>query len=505
MGNVLTKCCTEDVDLRKKRDHLSQTSPTLRTINANNSNNNNNNNNDSSSIHQGDTIELHNVTNTTDEANKNASGSGQQSTLDGTTTPSNDSNNKESKRPVSSFFKQISSSLTKKSVPPKQPQSLSLEQGLEQFPFPLTAEERKVLLSNEIPSTEIEKLSIGVDGGGMGIIHVAEWKGIKVAIKEASLNVITKEVEIYSRMKGCEGVVQYYGVTYPPGLDKLCIVTKYAEFGSLSWYLKVEYHNLDWAHKLLMATQISTAIAKLHQEGIYHRDLHSGNILVDAMGNAMLTDFGASTVMEERVVKSIGDLELQAITTAEGESKYISRKMPSIEQAAAAGKDKSTSEGECPKQDPLIGVMAYIAPERFRNPGAFDARCDIYSLGVLLWELTSGHGAFARVAQDVPLAVSILNGKREQPVEGTPVGYQELYERCWETDPAKRPTLEEVLATLVKVKEGMTAEELAVTRSRADRGSEDGSFTGSEFEESVSVPRPTSELQSYIISDSIEQ
>ncbi|KAG0273984.1 hypothetical protein BGZ95_010207 [Linnemannia exigua] len=500
MGNILTKCCTEDVDLRKKRDHLSKTSPTLRTVNDNN---NNSKNDSSPSTHQNDVIELSNSINTSDAVNKQASCSGQESTLDGTIPSDNSTTNndkKESKRPVSTFFKQISS-LTKKSVlGNKQPQSLSLEQGLEQFPFPLTSEERKVLLSNEIPSAEIEKLSIGVDGGGMGIIHVAEWKGIKVAIKEASLNVITKEVEIYSRMKGCEGVVQFYGVTYPPGLDKLCIVTKYAEFGSLSWYLKVEYHNLDWAHKLLMATQISTAIARLHQEGIYHRDLHSGNILVDAMGNAMLTDFGASTVMEERVAKSIDNFELQAVTTLEGESKFTSRKMPSIEQQTSSSKEKS---GE-PKQDPLIGVMAYIAPERFRNPRAFDARCDIYSLGVLLWELTSGHGAFARVAQDVPLAVSILNGKREQPVEGTPAGYQELYEQCWETDPAKRPTLEEVLVTLTKVKEGMSAEELAVTRSRSDRNSEDGSSSGSEFEESVSVPRPTSELQSYIISDSIE-
>ncbi|KAF8930069.1 hypothetical protein BGZ47_000751 [Haplosporangium gracile] len=500
MGNILTKCCTEDVGLRKKRDHLSKSSPTLRTVNDS-----------SSSTHQQDDIELHNTTGTTKAS---ASASGQQSTLDGTTDSNTTSTPKDasaaattSKRPVSSFFKQISSSLTKKSTPPINPQSLSLEQGLDQhFPFPLTAEERKVLLANEIPSTEIEKLSIGVDGGGMGIIHVAEWKGIKVAIKEASLNVITKEVEIYSRMKGCEGVVQFYGVTYPSGLDKLCIVTKYAEFGSLSWYLKVEYHKIDWAHKLLMATQISTAIARLHQEGIYHRDLHSGNILVDAVGNAMLTDFGASTVMEQRVARSIDDYALQTYTTPEGESKYTSTKMPSAEQLAATSsnpKDKSGAADE--SKDPLIGVMAYIAPERFRNPRAFDARCDIYSLGVLLWELTSGHGAFARVAQDVPLAVSILNGKREQPVEGTPQGYQELYERCWETDPAKRPTLDEVLATLTKVRESMTPEQLAITRARtSDRNSEDGSSTGSEFEESVSVPRPTSELQSYIISDSIE-
>lgn len=194
----------------------------------------------------------------------------------------------------------------------------------------------------------------------------------------------------------------------------------------------------------------------------------------------MLTDFGASTVMEERVVRSIDDYGLETYTTSEGESKYTSRRMLTAEELAAnpiCPRNKPNTSGE-PK-DLLIGVMAYIAPERFRDPRAFDARCDIYSLGVLLWELTSGHGAFTRVAQDVPLAVSILNGKREQPVEGTPQGYQELYERCWETDPAKRPTLEEVMATLTKVRESMTPEELAVTRARtSNRNSEDGSYTG---------------------------
>lgn len=53
-----------------------------------------------------------------------------------------------------------------------------------------------MLLANEIPASEIEKLSIGVDAGGMGIIHVAEWKGTKIAIKEASSHVISKEVRM---------------------------------------------------------------------------------------------------------------------------------------------------------------------------------------------------------------------------------------------------------------------------------------------------------------------
>ncbi|KAF9918585.1 hypothetical protein BX616_007599 [Lobosporangium transversale] len=375
--------------------------------------------------------------------------------------------------------------------------SQSIEQGLQNFPYPLTEEEKQVLLRNEIPATEIKKLSIGVDAGGMGIIHVAEWKGQKVAIKEASAHVISKEVEIYSRMKGCDSVVAFYGVTFPAGLDKMCIVTKYADKGSLTWHLKVEYHKLTWDDKLRLGAQITKGIARLHEEGVYHRDLHGGNILIDDQGNAMLTDFGASTIMEERVVRNIKEYSLEEVPVGEGRSKFISKKITGLD-AHQSGEDRKTNgKGEDADDDPLIGVMAYIAPERFRNPKYFDAKCDIYSLGVLLWELTSGHSAFAKVPQDVHLAVAIMNGKRELPVEGTPTEYMALYEKCWQSDPAKRPTTNEILETLAKVRASMTPEQLAVTRKRSNVQYESVEV----YEESVSIPRPTSDVQQYFISE----
>ena len=93
-----------------------------------------------------------------------------------------------------SFFKRVSGSLASITDGITGQRHRSIEQGLKDFPYPLTEEERKMLLANEIPSSEIKKLSIGVDSGGMGIIHVAEYNGIKVAIKEASVHVISKEV-----------------------------------------------------------------------------------------------------------------------------------------------------------------------------------------------------------------------------------------------------------------------------------------------------------------------
>ncbi|KAF9286963.1 hypothetical protein BGZ68_002393 [Mortierella alpina] len=371
---------------------------------------------------------------------------------------------------------------------------LSFAQELERSPSPLSDADIKVLISNEIPASEIKNLSIGIDAGGMGIIHFAEWKGIKVAIKEASAQVISKEVEIYSLMQGYEGVVQFYGVTYPPRLNKLCLVTKYAENGSLSWHLKTAFHKLTWSNKLTLATEIASSVAHLHQEGIYHRDLHGGNILIDATGKAMLTDFGASTVIEDRVVRNLDGFAIATVITPAGQSKFVSEMLPGSNACDGEEHDKPDDGG---KQVPLIGVMAYIAPERFRKPQHFDARCDIYSLGVLLWELTSGHSAFSKMPQDVQLAVSILNGKREQAVEGTPDLYRELYERCWESDPELRPSLDEILSTLDVVRSRLTEDELAVTRERnSTHGDTDSIFT-----ESVSIPRPTSDCQKYMLSE----
>ncbi|KAF9152453.1 hypothetical protein BG015_005249 [Linnemannia schmuckeri] len=291
-------------------------------------------------------------------------------------------------------------------------------------------------------------------------------------------------------MKGCKSVVEFYGVTFPPGLDKMCIVTKFANKGSLTWHLKVEYHTLTWADKLRLGTQIASGIARLHEEGIYHRDLHGGNILIDDQGDAMLTDFGASTIMEERVVRNIQQYAIEEVPSVEGRSKFISQRITGL-NAKKSGGSKAVTD------DPLIGVMAYIAPERFRNPSYFDAKCDIYSLGVLLWELTTGHSAFAKVPQDVNLAVAIMNGKRELSVDGTPVEYKALYERCWHSDPEKRPSMDEILSTLAKVRANMTPAQLATTRIR------NKTFYSSVevYEESVSIPRPTSNIQQHLVSE----
>src|SRR5437763_10792799 len=96
--------------------------------------------------------------------------------------------------------------------------------------------------------------------------------------------------------------------------------------------------------------------------------------------------------------------------------------------------------------------MAYIDPQCF-NVKSFvrNEKSDIYTLGVLLWELSSGKPPFESV-EAYSIIHQIINGQRELPIDGTPLEYIKLYTKCWDEDPEKRPTIEFILMTLNNVK-----------------------------------------------------
>ncbi|KAF0437497.1 actin-like ATPase domain-containing protein [Gigaspora margarita] len=76
---------------------------------------------------------------------------------------------------------------------------------------------------------------------------------------------------------------------------------------------------------------------------------------------------------------------------------------------------------------------------------------DIYSLGVILWEISSGRPPFQSIELSYLISVQVNNGSREAPIQGTPILYVKLYERCWDSDPSIRPVIRSVFETLNKV------------------------------------------------------
>jgi predicted Ser/Thr protein kinase len=101
---------------------------------------------------------------------------------------------------------------------------------------------------------------------------------------------------------------------------------------------------------LELARDLCRALKYAHEQGILHRDIKPENILIDARGAVKIADFGIAKLMGE---KEHGDVTL-------------------------------TREGA------VLGSLHYMAPEQFHSPGQVDHRADIYSLGVVLYELLTG-------------------------------------------------------------------------------------------------------------------
>ncbi|CAO3572980.1 unnamed protein product [Mortierella alpina] len=182
---------------------------------------------------------------------------------------------------------------------------------------------------------------------------------------------------------------------------------QFAENGCLQDYLETQNVSITWLTKYRLAWEIASGLDFIHRENIFHTDLHSRNILIDTGGKALITDFGLSKSVNKTIY-----------TTKAG----------------------------------LFGVVPYVAPERMQNPSiTYNAKCDIYSLGVIFWELSSCVIPFEAQLQDVMLAVNIIAGVREKTVPGTAVEYEMLYRRCWDGLPQNRPQMEIVLSELVEL------------------------------------------------------
>jgi serine/threonine protein kinase len=100
--------------------------------------------------------------------------------------------------------------------------------------------------------------------------------------------------------------------------------------------------------------------------------------------------------------------------------------------------------------------IVYVEPYHLHDPSyKLDMRSDIYSLGVLLWELTSEYPPFSNLGSGAfnlaQIIIGIVNGKREDPIENTPLGYQNLYQKCWHDNPDIRPEINEVYEILFQL------------------------------------------------------
>jgi eukaryotic-like serine/threonine-protein kinase len=197
-------------------------------------------------------------------------------------------------------------------------------------------------------------------------------------------------------------------------------------------YLVLEYVNgkplsspMPEREAVRLAIQIATALEAAHKKGIIHRDLKPANIMVTEEGLVKLLDFGLAKLYEQ-------DLSISASPTAD---------FPATQAGA------------------ILGTVTYMSPEQAQGQPA-DARSDIFSFGLVLYEMLSGRRAFAG---DSNYAVMDAIVKRDPPALQTSPGLGKVVQKCLAKQPWGRyQTISEVKTALEQVfgeKEASTSSE----------------------------------------------
>jgi serine/threonine protein kinase len=94
-------------------------------------------------------------------------------------------------------------------------------------------------------------------------------------------------------------------------------------------------------------------------------------------------------------------------------------------------------------------MIPFIDPQKLNSEKKFvlDKRSDIYSLGMVLWEISSCRIPFHKEEQ-LDLIIKICNGLREEYIKGTPMQYIDIYTSCWQSEPDYRPSTDQIFLQL---------------------------------------------------------
>jgi len=270
------------------------------------------------------------------------------------------------------------------------------------------------------------KITSPLGAGGMGEVYLAEDTrlGRRVALKflPALFTQDKRHLRRFEREARAVAALSHPNVcviheVVETGEGRHCIVMEYVEGVTLRE--RIAERRMNVSEALDAAIQVASALSAAHTAGIVHRDIKPENIMLRRDGYVKILDFGLAKLTEKE----------SDLPGGEGETRVMELKtLPGV----------------------VMGTVAYMSPEQARGLPV-DARTDVWSLGVVLYEMVAGQQPFEG-ATPTDVIISIA-GREPEPLSGcapeVPIRLERILKKALEKEREERyQTADELLIDL---------------------------------------------------------
>ena len=304
----------------------------------------------------------------------------------------------------------------------------------------------------QIAEEDVVMDAVPLASGAFGAVHAGRYSDLPVAVKvifeplEDDIRVVTGSSASSVALdfaRECETLMAtrhkhlliFYGAGVRETDSRPFLVIEFMALGSLKAVLAdTEHRELGWPVRTRIAAQIASGMAYLHEKQIVHRDLKSDNCLLNEALNVKVADFGTSKLVTSKRAK-LRNVETQF--GADG--------APPEPIALTATMTRG------------VGTPLWMAPELFVVGSTYGPKVDVYSFGIILWELATRREPWDEIKNGgyldfyTTLCDALQGGQRPQLAVEVAQQHPEfvaLMQECWATAPGSRPGFEAVVILL---------------------------------------------------------